>query len=326
MTFLKSALIAMVGLMMAASGAQAQSVPPGSYQQSCTGINADWRTLSANCRTRNGGWNYTELQDYRRCNGDITNDNGNLRCADNDQRGDDDRRGDDDHRGNGDWRDQRDHNDWAPRGSYQQSCRNVDIDGNSLTAECQDRRGRWRYTELDDFRRCRGDIANADGMLQCVEDDRRGDDDYQDVPRGSWRASCRNGRMYGTVLYAECRTRYGRYTQSSIDTRQCRREIGNVDGRLVCGDGYEDRQSFGRITLFKHSKFDGKSRSYSSDVPDLNADGFGNLTSSALVQGGVWQICDQPYYRGYCIVLDRSNSNFASIGFNDRAESVRRLR
>jgi hypothetical protein len=132
--------------------------------------------------------------------------------------------------------------------------------------------------------------------------------------------------MYGTVLYAECRTRYGRFTQSSIDTRQCRGEISNVDGRLVCGNGNDDRQSFGRITLFKHSKFDGKSRVYTSDVPDLNAEAFGNLASSALVQGGVWQICDQPYYRGYCIVLDRSNTNFANIGFNDRAESVRRIR
>jgi hypothetical protein len=320
MNFLTSALIAMMALLVAPSVLHAETIPPGSYQQSCTGINADWRTLSATCRTRNGSWTYTELEDYRRCNADITNDNGNLRCADDDQGGDDDRQRD------GDWRDQRDHNGWAPRGSYQQSCRNIDIDDGTLTAECQDRRGRWRYTELDDFRRCPGDITNADGMLRCVDGDRRGDDDTQDLPRGSWRASCRNYRLYGSVLYAECRTRYGRFSQSSIDVRQCRREISNVDGRLVCGDGYDGHERPVSITLFKHSNFDGKSRTITNDVPDLNVLGFGNIASSAVVQGGVWQVCDQPSYRGYCIVIDRSNSNFVALGFNDRAESVRRLR
>jgi hypothetical protein len=313
MKFLKSTLLAIAGLLMAASAAQADSIPPGSYQQTCTGINADWRTVSANCRTRNGGWNYTELDDYRRCNSDIMNDNGNLRCADFDQRNDDD------------WRDNRDHNDWAPRGSYQQSCRNINVDGRSLTAECQDRRYRWRYTELDDFRRCRGDIANVDGMLRC-SDQGQYDDSDDELPRGSWRSSCRNYRVYGSVLYAECRTRSGRYTQTSIDYRRCRREISNIDGRLVCGNGYDDQQSWGQITLFKHSKYDGKSITITRDDPDLNGEGFGNIASSAVVQGGVWQICDQPYYRGYCIILDRSNSNFAYIGFNDRAESVRRIR
>lgn len=319
MNVLKITLIAVTSFVIATAAARAESIPPGSYQQSCTGITADWRTLTANCRNRNGGWNYTTLDEYRRCNSDIANDNGNLRCSDDDQRGEDDRRGGED-AGDG-----RDHDDWAPHGSYEQSCRNVDVDGQSLTAECQDRRARWRYTELDDFRDCRGDIANVDGMLRCVDRD-QGEDDYGDLPRGSWRSSCRNYRVYGSVLYAECRTRYGRFTQSSIDVRRCRRDITNVDGRLVCGDGNDDRLSRGSITLFKHSKFDGKSRTYTGDVPDLNQDGFGNLASSAAVQGGVWQICDQPYYRGYCIVLDRSNSNFAFIGFNDRAESIRRVR
>lgn len=311
MKILRNIAIAIVGLIMAASAAQADNAPPGSYQRSCTGINADWHRLTATCRTRNGSWSYTALDDYRRCETDIVNDNGRLQCADDDQQ------------------DDRDHHDQAPRGSYQRTCRNIETDGRSLTAECQDGRGRWRYTEFDEYRRCRADIANVNGMLQCKTDNEDdGDEDGNiDLPRGNWRSSCQNYRVYGSTLYAECRTRYGRYVQSSIDFRKCGREVSNDDGRLVCGYGDNgNHQGWGRITIFKHSKFDGKSRTYSNDVPDLNADGFGNLASSAVVQGGVWQFCDQPYYRGNCIVLDRSQANFAQIGFNDMAESLRRIR
>jgi hypothetical protein len=58
----------------------------------------------------------------------------------------------------------------------------------------------------------------------------------------------------------------------------------------------------------------------------LNASAFGNQASSVVVQGGVWQVCDRPNYRGFCVVLDRSIANLWVLGFNDRAVSVRRIR
>jgi hypothetical protein len=45
-----------------------------------------------------------------------------------------------------------------------------------------------------------------------------------------------------------------------------------------------------------------------------------------VVQGGVWQLCDRPNYRGFCVVIDRSVGNLWTLGFNDRTESVRRIR
>lgn len=290
------------------SAAFAETPPPGSYNRTCTNIEADWRRLSASCRTRNGGWNYTVLEDYRRCQSDIANNDGRLQCTSSNEYDD----------GHG--------NDWAPRGSYQNSCRNIHVERRTLVAECRDRGGRWRYTELDDYRRCKGDIANDKGVLECRGSGHDWDDVQDELPRGSWRASCRNFHVQGRVLYADCRTRGGRWIQTSLDLRRCRQDVRNDDGRLVCGGYGDSGHGWGRITVYKHSKFDGKSRTYSGDVPDLNLDGFGNIVSSAVIQGGVWQICDRPYYRGYCIVLDRTNSNFAALNFNDRAESIRRLR
>lgn len=293
----------------------ADYIPPGSYQQSCSNIEVHWDVLSAQCRTRNGNWNFTNLRDYRNCSGDIANIDGRLQCTS----------GWDDGNNNDD-----DDNGWVPRGSYRDTCRNEEVQGGTLTAECQDRRGRWRYTELDDFRSCRGDIANWDGMLRCERDE---DDGYDDddgggdggygLPGGTWRQSCRNARMYGSVLYGECRDGFGRWRQTSIDVRNCR-NVANANGQFVCRSG--GGVGPGRITLFRETSFSGRSRVLTTDVPDLNLMGFGNVTSSVVVQGGVWQLCDRPNYRGYCVIIDRSQPNLWAYGFNDRAESVRRIR
>lgn len=320
MTTVRSLVIALLAIAIWPLTAQAQNVPSGSYQSSCQNIDADWQRLSAVCRKRNGQWNYSTLEDYRRCRGDIANDNGRLTCVEGGGGYNDGDYHDGDQNGGG-YND----GDWTPRGSYQQSCRQIDADRNTLRAECRDRDGRWRYTELQDYNRCRGDIANMNGMLRCSNGG--GDDQYGggDWPRGSWRSSCINPRFYGSMLYAECRNRAGRFVQTSIDYRRCSRDITNSDGRLVCGQSGA-WPNFAMITLYKHSKFEGKSRSFDGDVPDLNRYSFGDIASSAVIQGGVWQICDRTNYRGYCIVLDRTQSNFNSLGFNDRAESIRRIR
>ena len=158
--------------------ASADPSPAGSYRATCNDINAERGTLSASCRTRDGRWTDTELDHYRDCSGDIANIDGQLRC----------RRGDDD----GDrWGDDHDHGDdhdrvgdhdrgWTPRGSYHETCRNEDARHGTLRAECRDRSGRWRYSELDNFRSCDGDIYNDSGNLRCRhgDDDRWGDRGY----------------------------------------------------------------------------------------------------------------------------------------------------
>ena len=290
-----SVAVAIAGFIIAFCGvASAAPIPQGSYRATCQDVRAGSNTLTATCQTRRGVWSFTTLGDYRDCQGDIANVDGRLTCM-------------------GDWDDG---DDWLPHGSYRESCRDEAVERGTLTAECRDRNGRWRYTELANVRSCRGDIFNADGILRC----RRGSSDA-DLPDGSWRTSCRNARVYGFELYAECRDRRGAWPETSIDLRDCDDEIANENGRLVCaGDG------FSQITLYKHTNFTGASRMFSTDIPDLGSYGFANLASSVEVEGGVWQLCDRPNYRGYCIVVDRAQANLWAFGFNDRTESVRRVR
>jgi hypothetical protein len=49
------AALALGILAVGATSAQAQAVPPGSYQSSCTQIHWAGTTLVAECRTRDGG-------------------------------------------------------------------------------------------------------------------------------------------------------------------------------------------------------------------------------------------------------------------------------
>jgi hypothetical protein len=56
----------------------------------------------------------------------------------------------------------------------------------------------------------------------------------QPVPDGSYRRSCTDIQIGGSVLYAQCRDRAGDYQASRLRFDQCRGDIANDDGRLTC--------------------------------------------------------------------------------------------
>ena len=53
-----------------------------------------------------------------------------------------------------------------PRGSFEQSCRNIGVSGGLLSAECTDMRGRQQTSTIP-YRQCVGDIGNNNGILVC---------------------------------------------------------------------------------------------------------------------------------------------------------------
>jgi hypothetical protein len=55
-------------------------LPPGSYIATCKDIQLLETTLYATCQEGKGGWRNTGLRDVQKCNGDIANQNGKLRC------------------------------------------------------------------------------------------------------------------------------------------------------------------------------------------------------------------------------------------------------
>ncbi|HEV3316102.1 MAG TPA: CVNH domain-containing protein [Candidatus Angelobacter sp.] len=193
------------------------SYPAGDYAQTCRDISVRNNTLRARCQDGNGGWVDTYLDSYDRCSGGISNINGQLRCNGNGYGGGDRDRDGDQGRGRG------------PRGSYSQTCRDIQVRGDSLSAECQTGYGEWRRTSLDHYDDCSGEIVNDDGQLECT---RRGG---RQVPRGSYSQTCRNIYVRGDKLRANCQTGDGRWAWSQLDDwNDCRGGIVNVNGQLVC--------------------------------------------------------------------------------------------
>jgi hypothetical protein len=182
------------------------NLPGGSWRQSCRNGNMNHNVLHAQCQRVNGNWRNSTI-DPRSCgNRGVGNNDGNLVCE-----------------GSG---------GILPNGSWQQSCRNGNMNYNMLYAQCQRVNGSYRVSSIDP-RSCgnRG-VGNNDGNLVC-EGGGGGN-----LPSGSWRQSCRNGNMYYSTLNAQCQRVNGSWRDSSIDTRSCgNRGVGNNDGNLVCEGG-----------------------------------------------------------------------------------------
>jgi len=205
----------------------AQSVPSGSYQQSCRNLGVRDNVLIANCQDSDGKWEATQLRDYQSCGGDIMNDNGALRCASNGsapvagyQPG---------------------YQAGVPNGSYTQTCQDVHIDGDDLKARCQAADGNWHNAKLDDYQKCRGDVANENGKLRCVSGTYA-----PGYPAGVYRGpvgvvgtpytqTCKDIKSHGDDLEARCKNVNGDWQNTSLhDYRKCRGQVVNQDGALRC--------------------------------------------------------------------------------------------
>jgi CVNH domain len=200
------------------SSAFSQGPPPGSYRETCSNVQMRGGTLFANCQDTEGRWRSTVLPEAYECVGDVTNINGELRCNRRD-----------------DWRDR----DSLPRGSYRETCRQIRVSGDYLSAKCQTMSGRWNRTSLNDLDRCVGEIVNDDGNLRC------GRRAWQ--VRGTFVETCAPIYLLGDVLRARCQTRDGGWVWTGLnDADGCRAGIVNVDGQLRCGGGDRDDYDRGR--------------------------------------------------------------------------------
>jgi hypothetical protein len=141
------ALFFALALLSFAGTASAQSLPGGTWRETCRDPYMRGDTLGAICMTRDGDWRESRVDAGDCRGGGVENDNGRLQCA----------RGGRDGWGGG-----------RNRGSYLATCRDVRQEGPMIRARCQDQDGDWRTSRID-ARECRYDIANIDGRLACLD-------------------------------------------------------------------------------------------------------------------------------------------------------------
>ncbi len=221
------------------------NLPPGDYVQTCRNIQVNGNSLQAECQKRDGGWRGTSLDNLNQCGGGIVNNDGHLQCG-----------AANGYYGNNNYGNNNGYG--YPSGDYVQTCRNIQVNGNSLQAECQKRDGNWRRTSLDNLNQCSGGIINNDGRLQCGAGNGYGypkgypnnggyypgNGGYAggwqgNIPPGDYTQTCRHIRADGNRLDAECQKRDGKWRRTSLDNlNQCPGGVINNDGHLQCGSGY----------------------------------------------------------------------------------------
>ena len=127
------------GALARESGRQDQGIfSPDAAAQDCRNIHVRQGTLVGECRQDDGRWRLMRLENVEECRGKQARED-NLACLD---------------RG-------------IPRGSYLESCRDVEVRGDDLRATCRRKGGNWRTTKLENFGSCEGEIRNRDGRLSC---------------------------------------------------------------------------------------------------------------------------------------------------------------
>ncbi len=125
-------------------------LPGGSWRQSCRYPVMRGNFLTAQCPDTNSRWLGASI-DIRSCrSGRFENGNGRLYCEGGWNGG------------GGGWS-----GGGYPGGSWRDTCRNVDMRGSRLSAQCRTGGGSWTGTSID-LRDCRSNtVGNRDGRLVC---------------------------------------------------------------------------------------------------------------------------------------------------------------
>ncbi len=173
-------------------------LPPGLWTGACRFFEVDGRTLSAECRRRNGRFRSARIE-FAGCKAGLVVRDGRLLCDTPRNR---------------------------PAGSWIRACRSFDLRRGEFAADCASRRGAWAWTSLRADACPTGFAVAADGRLICERP--------PFVPPGAWARTCPSFQVVGDRLSAVCRDWRGRDRQARIDWRRCRGSISNVNGALVC--------------------------------------------------------------------------------------------
>ena len=346
MRFSLASIIVVAALALISTPSQAQpgigGLPNGSYLQSCESVairgSGYSATLVAQCRAQNGSLRGSTLR-YRDCQSTIENVDGRLTCA----------------MGEPEWRQPT--STVLPSGNYVDTCRGAITRGYgaeaTLSAQCQMRDGRWRSSNVR-YGDCRSGIENVDGQLTCALPGQPGPvvNRQEAPPPGDYWQTCQNlvinGYGQNASMTAQCQARDGRVRTSSLNYKNCRGPVENVDGQLRCDDsgyrppyngnsgqgGYGYNQGgygsggyngggYGEtITLFDGANFGGQPFTSDREVTNLPRE-YNDRAMSLRVGRSVWQVCTDSDFRGHCETFDRDVRDLRQYGMERGVSSMR---
>ena len=79
-----------------------------------------------------------------------------------------------------------------------------------------------------------------------------------------------------------------------------------------------------QVTLYEGEEFRGASFRVDTTIQNFGPLGFNDRASSAIVEQGRWEVCEDAGFRGRCTILGPGNyPSLAPMGFNNRISSAR---
>lgn len=108
-----------------------------------------------------------------------------------------------------------------PPGSYQETCSNIVVSGETLSATCKTFSGQSNKTELPFATTCVGNISNVNGVLVCTG------------ATGSFARTCRDASIANAKLTANCQKIDGSWMVSSTTYSGFQHQVTNCNGQLV---------------------------------------------------------------------------------------------
>ncbi len=107
-----------------------------------------------------------------------------------------------------------------PAGSYQQTCTNIVLKGETLSASCTRFDGSKKNSELPFATSCVGIISNVDGNLVCTG------------ATGSFARTCKDSSIANKKLSATCQKIDGSWVSSSTSFSCFQHPVTNCNGQL----------------------------------------------------------------------------------------------
>jgi uncharacterized protein YcfJ len=79
-----------------------------------------------------------------------------------------------------------------------------------------------------------------------------------------------------------------------------------------------------QVIFYENEGFQGRSFATEKQVSNFQRTGLNNRASSVVVMGDRWEVCENPQFKGRCVVLRPGRySSLSAMGLNDRVSSVR---
>jgi Beta/Gamma crystallin len=83
-------------------------------------------------------------------------------------------------------------------------------------------------------------------------------------------------------------------------------------------------QAAAQVTFYSGEGFHGRPFTVDQPMRDLDRTNFNDRASSAVVENGRWQVCEDSYFRGRCVVLRPGEyASLGQMGMDRRISSVR---